>query len=127
MLRILGQAPVQLFSKRYNLKPRAGSDDRLRDFPDEPIPLPPISCLLRGCEHVWCNNVEEFQQHCDDKHEGEQTYRLRCLHLLSENVWQVKGSLQRAAVQNFAEFQVRSQTEWKAFTPQMNGKLDEDN
>ena len=99
----------------------------MRDFPDEAISLAPVNCLLRGCEHLWFNNIEEFEQHCDDKHEGEQSYRLRCLYLLSETVWQVTGSLQRAALQNFAEFQVRSQTEWKAYTQQMKHKLDEEN
>jgi hypothetical protein len=87
--------------------------------------MPPISCLLRGCEHVWLNNVEEFRAHCEDLHEGEQTYRLRCIHLLSESVWQVKGSLQRAALQNFSEFQVRSQTEWQMYTAQMQSKVDD--
>ena len=119
--------PVKIFARRYNLKPRSRLDDKLRDFPDEPVPMPPISCLLQGCESVWLNHVQEFNEHCDDRHEGVQTYRLRCLHLLSENVWQVKGSIQRAALQNFSEFQVRGETSWSAFSKDMQAMLDEDN
>ena len=26
--------PVKIFARRYNLKPRSGLDDKLRDFPD---------------------------------------------------------------------------------------------
>ena len=121
MLRVdplnLEHTPVQLFAKQYNLQPRTGLDEQLREFTDEPTPLPPVSCLLQGCANVWMNNLEEFKQHCDQVHGGEQAYRLRCLHLLSRHVWQVKGSLQRAALQNFAEFQVRSETQWTNFAP----------
>jgi hypothetical protein len=120
----LQHTPVKLFAKQYNLKPRAGTDEQLRDFPDDPTSMPPVSCLLKGCEAVWMNNLEEFQHHCDQKHEGEQSYRLRCLHLLSRHVWQVKGSLQRAALHNFAEFQVRSATQWNNFTPHMLEQLE---
>ena len=81
--------------------------------------MPPISCLLRGCEQHWLNSREEFMQHCDELHGGYQTYRLRVLHLLSRTVYQFPGSLQRAAMQNFAEFQCRSQTAWQHFTPEM--------
>jgi len=109
------------------LKPRSQPDDKLRDFPDEPVPMPPISCLLQGCESVWLNHLQDFNEHCDDRHEGVQTYRLRCLHLLSESVWQVKGSIHRAALQNFSEFQVRGATSWNAFSQDMQAMLDEDN
>ena len=60
-----------------------------------------------------------FNQHCDDRHEGVQSYRLRCLHLLSGGVWQEKGSIQRAALQNFSEFQVRGATSWDGFSDDM--------
>ena len=127
MLRVdplnLEHTPVQLFAKQYNLQPRTGLDEQLREFTDEPTPLPPVSCLLQGCANVWMNNLEEFKQHCDQVHGGEQAYRLRCLHLLSRHVWQVKGSLQRAALQNFAEFQVRSETQWTNFAPHMREQL----
>ena len=63
--------PVKIFARRYNLKPRSQPDDKLRDFPDEPVPMPPISCLLQGCESVWLNHLQDFNEHCDDRHEGE--------------------------------------------------------
>ena len=116
-----------MFVRRYNLKPRSQPDDKLRDFPDEPVAMPPISCLLQGCESVWMNSVQDFNRHCDDRHEGVQSYRLRCLHLLSETVWQMKGSIQRAALQNFAEFQVRGATSWDGFSQDMQAELDTDN
>ena len=119
--------PVKIFARRYNLPLRSRDDDKLRSFPDEPVPMPPISCLLQGCEAVWMNSMQEFNQHCDDKHEGVQSYRLRCLHLLSETVWQVKGSIQRAALQNYSEFQVRSATNWDGFSDDMRAVLDKDN
>ena len=59
---------VKIFARRYNLKPRSRLDDKLRDFPDEPVPMPPISCLLQGCESVWLNHLQEFNEHCDDRH-----------------------------------------------------------
>ena len=120
----IDHTPVQLFAKQYNLKPRAGSDDKLRDFPDAAISLPPVNCLLQGCETVWMNNLEEFQQHCDQVHGGVQAYRLRCLHLLSRQVWQVPGSISRAALSNFAEFQTRSATQWQNFSPHMREQLE---
>ncbi len=110
---------LKLFTRRWKLCPRKGKDDELRNFPDNPEPMPPISCLLRGCENHWLNSREEFMQHCDELHGGYQTYRLRVLHLLSRTVYQFPGSLQRAAMQNLAEFQCRSQTAWQHFTPEM--------
>jgi len=104
---------------------RTGSDDALRQFPDEPVPMPPVSCLLRGCEGEWFNSRDEFLEHCDAMHEGYQSYRLRVLHLLSKTVFQFPGSLQRAAMQNFAEFQCRSETDWQNFTPAMKEGLHE--
>ena len=115
--------PVMLFVDRMTLPPRAGPDDCLRTFPDEPEPMPPISCLLKGCEHVWLNSKEQFLEHCDQKHEGYQAYRLRVIHLLSAQVFQIPGSLQRSALQNFAEFQCRSETAWHRFTPAMRQEL----
>ena len=116
---------VGLFKHRYGLS-RTGADDALRDFPDEPIPMPPISCLLRGCEHLWFNSREEFLKHCDDIHAGYQSYRNRVLYLLSETVFQFPGSLQRAAMQNFAEFQCRAQTDWQHFTQPMQDALNDE-
>ena len=49
--------------------------------------MPPVSCLLKGCEHEWFNSREEFLQHCDERHAGYQSYRLRVLHLLSKTVF----------------------------------------
>ncbi len=110
---------LKLFTRRWKFSPRKGKDEELRKFPDKPEPMPPISCLLRGCEHHWLNSREEFMQHCEELHGGHQSYRLRVLHLLSRTVYQFPGSLQRAAMQNFAEFQCRSQTAWQHFTPEM--------
>lgn len=119
-----GNTAVGLFKKRYDLR-RAGADDALRDFPDKPVPMPPVSCLMRGCEHRWFHNREELLKHCDDLHAGYQSYRNRVLHLLSQTVFQFPGSLQRAAMQNFAEFQCRSQTDWQHFTPSMQDTLND--
>ena len=115
-----------MFRQRYPLR-RTGADDALRQFPDEPVPMPPISCLMRGCENVCCNNREEFLTHCNEIHGGYQSYRNRVLYLLSETVFQFPGSLQRAAMQNFAEFQCRSETDWQHFTEPMNKALREKN
>ena len=68
---------LKLFTRRWKLCPRKGKDDELRNFPDNPEPMPPISCLLRGCENHWLNSREELMQHCDELHGGYQTYRLR--------------------------------------------------
>ena len=87
--------------------------------------MPPISCLMRGCEHRWFHSREEFLKHCDDMHAGYQSYRNRVLFLLSQTVFQFPGSLQRAAMQNFAEFQCRSQTDWQHFTGPMKDALNE--
>jgi len=114
---------VKIFARRYNLPQRSGDDDELRCFPDEPVAMPPISCLFKGCESVWMNSMQEFNRHCDERHEGVQTYRLRALHLLSEGVWQAKGSIQRAALQNFSEFQVRGATNWDGFSDDMQAEL----
>ena len=89
------------------------------------MPMPPISCLMRGCEHRWFHSREEFLKHCDDMHAGYQSYRNRVLYLLSETVFQFPGSLQRAAMQNFAEFQCRSETDWQHFTEPMKDALNE--
>ena len=94
---------LKLFTRRWKLCPRKGKDDELRNFPDNPEPMPPISCLLRGCENHWLNSREEFMQHCDELHGGYQTYRLRVLHLLSRAVYQFPGSLQRAATPEMEE------------------------
>ena len=85
--------------------------------------MPPISCLLKGCEEFWCNSREDFLEHCKQLHEGYQSYRLRVLHLLSKKVFQFPGSLQRAAMLNFAEFQCRSETDWQNFTGAMKDGL----
>ena len=119
----LEHTPLKIFAKRYNLPLRRGSDSALRVFPDDPKEMPPISCLLEGCEDFWCTNLTDFYEHCDEVHEGYQTYRLRVLHLLSQKVWQFPGSLQRAALQNFAEFQVRGATMWDGFTQNMQDSL----
>ena len=103
----LEQTPLKIFAKRYNLPVRCGFDDALRVFPDDPREMPPISCLLEGCEDQRFTNLTDFYEHCDAVHEGYQTYRLRVLHLPSRKVVQFPGSLQRAALQNFAEFQVQ--------------------
>ena len=120
---MLDQTPLALFSKRYNLPVRSGLDNHLRTFADAPENMPPISCLLQGCEEKWFTNLGEFFEHCDAVHEGYHTYRLRVLHLLSREVWQFPGSLQRAALQNFSEFQVRGATDWDNFTTHMHDKL----
>ena len=120
---LLEQTPLALFARRYKLPMRCGADCELRVFPDEPKEMPPISCLLQGCEDRWFTNLTEFYEHCDAVHEGYHTYRLRVLHLLSQTVWQYPGSLQRAALQNFAEFQVRGATEWDGFSQDMQTKL----
>ena len=120
---MLDQTPLALFAKRYNLPVRKGLDNRLRVFSDSPDTMPPISCLLHGCEKCFFTNLSEFVAHCDAEHEGYHTYRLRVLHLMTQQVWQFPGSLQRAALQNFAEFQVRGATDWDGFTPAMNEKL----
>ena len=104
---LLEQTPLALFARRYKLPMRCGADCALRVFPDEPKEMPPISCLLQGCEDRWFTNLTDFYEHCDAVHEGYHTYRLRVLHLLSQTVWQYPGSLQRAALQNFAESAVR--------------------
>ena len=44
---------------------------------------------------------------------------------MSKKVFQFPGSLQRAAMQNFAEFQCRSETDWQHFTPKMKDALQE--
>ena len=106
-----GNTAVGLFKHRYPLC-RTGADDALREFQDAPVPMPPISCLMRGCEHRWFHSREEFLKHCDAMHAGYQSYRNRVLFLLSQTVFQFPGSLQRAAMQNFAEFQCRSETDW---------------
>ena len=116
---------IMLFKKRYAMK-RTGADDCLRDFPDRPVPMPPISCLLKGCEGCWLNSREEFEAHCDQQHGGVQDYRNRVLYLLSKTVFQMPGSLQRAAMQSFAEFQCRSETDWQNFTSSMNAKLQQE-
>ena len=87
--------------------------------------MPPISCLLHGCEKRWFTKLTDFYEHCDAVCEGYQTYRLRVLYFLSQEVWQFPGSLQRAALQNFAEFQVRGATEWSNFSQSMQHKLKE--
>ena len=120
---MLDQTPLALFAKRYNLPVRSGLDNHLRTFADAPENMPPISCLLQGCEEKWFTNLGEFFEHCDAVHEGYHTYRLRVLHLLSREVWQFPGSLQRAALQNFSEFQVRGATDWNNFTTHMHDKL----
>ena len=120
---MLDQTPLALFAKRYNLPVRSGLDNHLRTFADAPENMPPISCLLQGCEEKWFTNLGEFFEHCDAVHEGYHTYRLRVLHLLSRKVWQFPGSLQRAALQNFSEFQVRGATDWDNFTTHMHDKL----
>ena len=120
---MLDQTPLALFAKRYNLPVRSGLDNQLRTFADAPENMPPISCLLQGCEEKWFTNLGEFFEHCDAVHEGYHTYRLRVLHLLSREVWQFPGSLQRAALQNFSEFQVRGATDWNNFTTHMHDKL----
>ena len=120
---LLEQTPLALFARRYKLPMRCGADCELRVFPDEPKEMPPISCLLQGCEDRWFTNLTDFYEHCDAVHEGYHTYRLRVLHLLSQTVWQYPGSLQRAALQNFAEFQVRGATEWDGFSQDMQTKL----
>ena len=76
-----------------------------------------MSCCINVTE--YSRRFGLFNQHCDDRHEGVQSYRLRCLHLLSEGVWQVKGSIQRAALQNFSEFQVFGATSWDGFSDDM--------
>ena len=119
-----GNTAVGLFKHRYALR-RTGEDDALREFVDAPVPMPPISCLMRGCEHKWFYSREEFLKHCDDMHAGYQSYRNRVLFLLSQTVFQFPGSLQRAAMQNFAEFQCRSQTDWQHFTGPMKDALNE--
>ncbi len=68
---------LKLFTCRWQLSPRKGKDDELQNFPDNPEPMPPVSCLLRGCENHWLNSREELMQHCDELHGGYQTYRLR--------------------------------------------------
>ena len=88
-----------------------------------PDTMPPISCVLHGCERCFFANLSKFVAHCDNVHEGYRTYRLRALHLMTQQVWQFSGSLQRAALQNFAEFQVRGATDWDDFTPAMSDKL----
>ena len=120
---MLDQTPLALFAKRYNLPVRSGLDNQLRTFADAPENMPRISCLLQGCEEKWFTNLGEFFEHCDAVHEGYHTYRLRVLHLLSREVWQFPGSLQRAALQNFSEFQVRGATDWNNFTTHMHDKL----
>ena len=45
--------------------------------------------------------------------------------LLSQTVFQFPGSLQRAAMQNFAEFQCRSETDWQHFIEPMKDALNE--
>ena len=117
--------PVMLFKKRYGLK-RSGADDRLRHFPDEPVSMPPISCLLKGCEGCWINSREEFEAHCIEHHGGVQAYRNRVLFLLSKTVFDYPGSLQRAAMQSFAEFQCRAQTDWQNYTDEMKQKQEQE-
>ena len=112
----LANTPRKLFVKRYLLDSRRGADDALRAFEDEPVNMPPVFCLLRGCEQHWFRSREELLAHCEEYHEGFQSYRLRVLHLLSRTVFQFPGSLQRAAMQNFAEFQCRSATQWENFS-----------
>ena len=48
----LEHTPLKIFAKRYNLPLRRGSDSALRVFPDDPKEMPPISCLLEGCEYI---------------------------------------------------------------------------
>ena len=108
---MLDQKPLALFAKRYNLPVRKGLDNRLRVFSDSLDTMPPISCLLHGCEKCFFTNLSEFVAHCDAEHEGYHTYRLRVLHLMTQQAWQFPGSLQRAALQNFAEFQVKGATD----------------
>ena len=50
---MLDQTPLALFAKRYNLPVRRGLDNRLRVFSDSPDTMPPISCLLHGCEKCF--------------------------------------------------------------------------
>ena len=87
--------------------------------------LCPLYLASKGCEGYWFNTREEFLLHCDECHEGFQSYRNRVLHLLSKTVFQFPGSLQRAAMQNFAEFQCRAETDWQHFTPAMEAQLQE--
>ena len=89
---MLDQTPLALFAKRYNLPVRRGLDNRLRVFSDSPDTMPPISCLLHGCEKCFFTNLSEFVAHCDAEHEGYHTYRLRVLHLMTQQVWQFPGS-----------------------------------
>ena len=48
---------------------KCGSDGALRVFPDDPRDMPPISCLLEGCEKVWfttiSHNYNEIYEGCD--------------------------------------------------------------
>ena len=68
-----GNSAVGMFKHRYGLC-RTGADDALREFQDAPVPMPPISCLMRGCEEKWFDSREEFLKHCDDMHAGYQSY-----------------------------------------------------
>ena len=72
---MLDQTPLALFAKRCNLPVRKGLDNRLRVFSDSPDTMPPISCLLHGCEKCFFTNLSEFVAHCDAEREGYHTYR----------------------------------------------------
>ena len=69
--------PSEIFKFRLSLPEPAGDDDVLRIFPDEPVPLPPINCLLQGCEHCIFATMAAFEAHCNELHGGVQRYRLR--------------------------------------------------
>ena len=66
-----GNPAVGLFKHKYPMH-RTGVDDALREFQDTPVPMPPISCLRRGCEHRLFHSRDEFRKHCDTMHAGYQ-------------------------------------------------------
>ena len=55
-----GNTAVGLFKHRYPLR-RTGADDALRESQGAPVQMPPISCLMRCCEHLWFHSKEKYQ------------------------------------------------------------------
>ena len=116
--------PSEIFKFRLSLPEPAGDDDVLRIFPGEPVPLPPINCLLQGCEHCIFATMAAFEAHCNELHGGVQRYRLRVLHLLSRDVFKITGSMHRAAIANAAEFQCVASTNWHHLSPEQEHVLE---
>ena len=83
-------------------------------------PLGPLVCYLCPADFA---TQEEFLAHVNNEHGGLQRYRNKMLFYASKEPWITRGQEWRNIMENAAEFQVRSSTEWEDFTGEMHREL----